>query len=176
MAAGITQNQLADEAVIIRKRSVTLTNAQILGLKSNSVMIIPAPAANEIIDVHHGRFSAHIEADGGYSGIDATGSYLFMNYPPDGLEIMYAHNDTYFGLDFVSRLLAFPGDATFSWIPSLDVGNPDMASQSINVEGVNYFAGREVHLRLSNSVQLTGGHADNKLICTILYSVNQVVF
>lgn len=154
------------EGVVIRKKTVTLTDAQIKALPTTAVEIVPAPGAGRMIRV----VSTTIWCDttlGAYTNLADQG---YITLAVNGQEYFsYLVNDTGESITQLSSLLA--GETL--------VSKALLENSQINAWGVEPLALPDVEngavtLVADNDGDFTGGHADNYLKVTVLYTIIDV--
>jgi hypothetical protein len=177
----IASDQLADDVVTVFKKTVPLTNAQIKALPTTPVEILAAPGEAKLIVPVAGLFNLDALA-GAYSNVGAiVGFYPLLGInnafgpvsnvlirtallAPDTLRVKLAPYQNFFGL-------SGSADVTLGLVSEGDPLSKDeiAPNEPLTVKVFNYDATFEV-----DQGNFTGGHEDNTLKVTVLYTIIDV--
>jgi hypothetical protein len=171
------------EVGLIKRATVTLTDAQIKALPTTPIQIVAAPGAGYWIHVFaatlHGKFTS-----GAYTNVNAVNAQLYLTPATGGawLTSVIENKNTY--ANAVARLATFlgavetiapvipyqealqSGGGSGDWgeiSPSVDMGPAQLENKPVLVEIANNGDGN-----------LTGGNAANTLVATVYYIVEAV--
>lgn len=171
MATGITQDQLVDDAVVVRRKSITLTDAQIKALPTTPIQIIAAPGAGLVLVPFYAWW--YVNGSDNYASINAlarvgvgyagTLSCVLTQFREAGGE--------------VSNLLA-NGASHHAFLPP-DIKQYDSGGGVLRSSGIGQFQDEpgvtntalEVFAVNPTDGNFTGGNAANSIKVTVLYAV-----
>lgn len=155
------------EIGMIKKTSVTLTNAQIKSLPTTSIEMVAAVPGS----IHlpwFGTISTHIESI--YTNISATHAINIWNGSSGSLELspVLNYSGSFAG---VTAILGFTGDLAVMIPPAANFST-DWGSIVPLIDGFNLSANLNTSIILAsdNSGAYTGGNANNTLTATLWYT------
>lgn len=154
--------------------TTTLDDTQIKAFNVTRQDIVPDPGAGKFIDFIRMYIRSEIadpDFENGYTNVSADNSTLILY--SNNVEIGYVFNNNGFASGILSDLFSASSVVTVS--PGLDPDitplNHPLTTQPLGVWGLDDISG-PLQIRLSQAGgALTGGHVDNKLHITVLYTV-----
>jgi hypothetical protein len=153
-----------DDVVTVKKKTVTLTDAQIKALPTTAINILPAPGAGILNHVHGALFVADFTA-GAYTNLsanpffnivyDAANNYINATLLAGEEMFLAGHNVCY----TLPYMLLFEGATQPSAFPRSSAEFGETINRTVDIGGGNVSSGN-----------FTGGHADNTLKVTVFYT------
>lgn len=150
--------------------TVSLTNAQVLGLASTPVQLIAAPASNQVIlspASGHGYGIIHCDTTtAAYTNVDSNALFDFS----------LGNNSILDGYYYANNLLTFNGNAAMPLNPAALVRTPAATNAPIVLAPVDTLAnvaGQPLMLDVNNAASgaITGGDPANTFVVKIGYLI-----
>lgn len=159
----------ATEQVVL-SRTITLTDAQVKGLNSTPVGIVPAPASGQVIDFLRIYLVSHITTPYTNIGVNSYIYFLLGSVDLNAFVNNTTDLDTLLGVGGGSGL--FRTSSIIPVGPSLNVNEATSGTgQPVGSFSTNDLLGEALNISYNNAGALTAGNAANTLSVTVLYTV-----